>query len=403
MTRFFDRADSARRTRGRLLALTIACFVGLPALGGQLAELPSSEGTWLPVLDPAGRPPSVVGTVEIRGMGTLGFEPSEIATQRADVFVPGQFSVFDVLVHLAESGAISMEYAFDPELQTHIIHALNGLEGWWYDAHYEGGSFDRTVARMDQFPVKDGMSIVLYLEDPERLAAIHEHFRDEIKRRALTEGLVVPRVTLRSATSTITFEDVVVSSHDARADVFRPGLTTMLDVLLSLGEQGALDSLGVEPFAMKAFSSLKQNNFDIFKQLLPTIEDTEWAFRTKEPHMSEKQRQRFQKELADFGGAAKVVESTKIRNEKYFRKTRQASSRDFDWNSADFGGVEPSKLKYRVEQGLPFAEVYFYVLSGGKRYLFHINDCYRSPGGWRSPDGIRYRFKVKEESLGSGG
>jgi len=160
-------------------------------------------------------------------------------------------------------------------------------------------------------------------------------------------------------------------------------------------EEKKLVMLSVEPPALLAFKSLKQNRFEIFDQLLPAVEDTEWAYRTKEQHMSENERLRFRKKVAEFGGTTKVVEFTRNRNKKYFRKSRQEAAQDFDWSSAQFGGVELSKLKYREEQGLPFAEIYFYVLAGGMRYMFHINDCYRSPRGWRSPDGIRYRFEVK--------
>lgn len=238
--------------RYRLLAVTLSvfCLLIVPATtaaAGDVLSLPNTNGHWSLPDSSVGRAPTAEGTIEIRGKGVLAFDPSEIATTRPDVFRSGHFSVFDVLVHLAASGAIDLEYTFDDELQTHVIESLNDLDGWWYDAHYEGGSFDRTVVRMDLFPIKDGMSIVLYLESSERLAAIHEHFREEVGRRAASEtGVVVPTVTLRSSTETIVFEDVRVTAHDTRPDVFHSGVVTMLDVLLSLGELGLLSELGLE-------------------------------------------------------------------------------------------------------------------------------------------------------------
>ncbi len=242
------------RRGSRALHLPVTCILTMallvtvvPTVGADLVRLPGDAGWDLPPGATLGRPPTVPGIIEVRGKGTLGFDPSAIATLRPDIFVPGQFSVFDVLVHLAETGQIELVYTFDEALQTHVIESLNGLEGWWYDAHYEGGSFDRTVVRIDQFPVKDGMSIVVYLEDLERLTAIHEHFREEVARREANAGrIVVPTVTLRSSAETIVFENVEVSPHDVRSDVFQAGLVTMLDVLLSLGEQGLLDKLGLE-------------------------------------------------------------------------------------------------------------------------------------------------------------
>jgi len=243
------RPFSQERRRWRLYL--VLPFLLLTAMSvhavGDTELLPTPAGSWNLPIEQAGRLPAAEGSIEIRGRGVLTFDPSEIAALRNDVFRPGHFSVFDILVHLADSGEIDLEFAFDPEQETHVITSLNGLEGWWFDAHYEGGSFDRTVVRMDLFPVKDGMSIVLYLEDPERLAAIEEHFRDEIRRQGTSgEGMVIPRVTLRSVTSERVFEDVSVTPHGARADVFQPGTVTMLDVLLSLGEQGALERLAVE-------------------------------------------------------------------------------------------------------------------------------------------------------------
>ncbi|MFC2077337.1 hypothetical protein ACFLTM_00820 [Candidatus Bipolaricaulota bacterium] len=225
------------------MSLTLAV-----AADGALS-LPDPDGHWSVPVDSVrlSRLPVVQGAIEIRGAGVLFFEPSEITAIRTDVFQSGQFSVFDVLVHLADEGLIDLAYAFDEELQTYVIESLNGLEGWWYDAHYEGGSFDRTVVRMDHFPVKDGMSIIVYLEDPERMAAIRGHFREEVTRRDANGGaVVVPTVTLRTSTDTLILENVQVSAHDVRSDVLQLGLVTMLDVLLSLGEQGLLDELGLE-------------------------------------------------------------------------------------------------------------------------------------------------------------
>jgi len=228
--------------------MSLVLCVTVASLAADAIRLPADTDGWnLPLEAAVGRPPVELGTVEVRGKGTLAFDPAAIETTRPDVFRSRHFSVFDVLVYLAQTDQIELEYTFDEVLGTHVIQSLNGLEGWWYDAHYEGGSFDRTVARMDLFPVKDGTSIVVYLEDTARLDAIHEHFREEVGRRAESgDSIVIPTVTLRSAIDTVVFENVSVSAHDVRSDVFQPGSITMLDVLLSLGEQGALSDLTVE-------------------------------------------------------------------------------------------------------------------------------------------------------------
>jgi len=235
-------------TLAGLLVFSLIVIASAPLFGADAIDLPTASGEWtLPKVESIGRPASEPGLIEIRGAGELTFVPAAIETLRPDIFVEGQFSVFDILIHLAGNDLIELEYVFDEEAQTHVVQTINGLDGWWYDAHYEGGSFDRTVVRMDCFPVKDAMSIVLFLEDPDRLDAIHEHYREEVVRRGDNQqGLFVPRVTLRSAAETFEYVDLAVTAHDVRPDVFQPGTITMLDVLLSLGERGDLDALGLE-------------------------------------------------------------------------------------------------------------------------------------------------------------
>ena len=232
----------------RLLAVfgcVLTLSVGVLAEEADSLLLPSESQGWTPSSElHVARTPTARGAVEIRGTGTLEFDTSQIQLLRSDVFQTEHFSVFDVLVHLADQGAIELGYQFDESADTYVIKTLNGLEGWWYDAHYAGGSFNRTVVRMDHYPVKDGMDILFYLEDPERLTAIHENFRQEVDRRQENgDQVIIPIVTIRSPQASLTFDEVVVKAHNVRADLFQPGVTTVLDVLLSLGEQEKLTSL----------------------------------------------------------------------------------------------------------------------------------------------------------------
>jgi len=223
----------------------LSMSVGVLAQEADSLLLPSESQGWAPSSEAhVGRVPAARGFVEIRGTGTLEFHPSQIQSLRPDVFQTEHFSVFDVLVHLAERGEIELDYEFDESADTYVIETLNGLEGWWYDAHYAGGSFNRTVVRMDHYPVKDGMRIQLYLDDPDRLTAIYTSFRQEVDRRQENgDQVIIPIVTIRSPQASLTFDQVVVKAHNVRADLFQPGVTTVLDVLLSLGEQEKLSSL----------------------------------------------------------------------------------------------------------------------------------------------------------------
>ncbi len=211
---------------------------------GELIALPSA-GSWSVAsgarTDAA---PQAVGSIEIRGIGKFTYDPSTIQTVRPDLFADGRFSAFDALLQLAASGQIELAYAYDDRETTYVAQSINGIEGWWYDVLLPGGAYERTTQRMDAYPIKEGSSIYVYLEDPARLAAIHESFREETAKLAADGGrVIVPVVTIKGPRSTATFENVAVTAHDSRPDLFRSGAITALDVLLSLGEQGRIAGL----------------------------------------------------------------------------------------------------------------------------------------------------------------
>ncbi|MFH1609662.1 MAG: hypothetical protein ABID40_03440 [Candidatus Bipolaricaulota bacterium] len=240
------RNHGLRRFLGFSLALGLVLGVAAGAWAtGTSYVLPDGQGSWaLPKGVHVGRAPSAAIEVEIRGIGTFLVDPSEVKALRPDVFRPGHLSVFDAVAHLVGQGTIQATYRLDLSMNTHVIESLNGRVGWWYDAHYPGGKFERTTVRMDHYPVKGGMKILLYLEQPDRLAAIYTSFQEEVARLAANQGrVVIPEVTIRGPRGSLTFRDLPVTPHDVRSDVFRPGVVTALDVLLSLGELGNLSGL----------------------------------------------------------------------------------------------------------------------------------------------------------------
>jgi hypothetical protein len=241
---------SARKQATVVIAVLVGLLSSLGVAlgneeGAELVALPGNGSSWAMSADMRVDPlPSQPGSVEIRGVGTFTYDPQAITTLQPQVFAQGRFSAFDVLVHLSVTGQISLVYAYDETADTYIIQSLNGLEGWWYDARVPGGAFERTALRIDHYPVKDGTSLYVYLEDPARLAAIEAGFRVEVALRSEHGGqIIVPVVTIKGPRSTTTFENVLVTSHNVRPDLFRPGVVTALDVLLSLGEQGKIASL----------------------------------------------------------------------------------------------------------------------------------------------------------------
>ncbi len=233
----------------RLFGLLLGTLVGVLAgvtlqATAQEFELNAENGWWPRENTPAGRKPSGRIAVSIAGVGNFTVEASAVRTVRPDVFQQGHFSVFDLLVHLGERGAIRLTYRFAEDMATHVIEDLNGQSGWWYEAHYAGGGFESNAVRMDLYPVKDGTRVRFFREDAKRLAELYAAFRAEVARwRNHGNRTIIPQVLIRGPNWTLTFKDVEVRPFDWRGDVLQPGVVTALDVLLSLGEQGLLAAL----------------------------------------------------------------------------------------------------------------------------------------------------------------
>ena len=185
--------------------------------------------------------PRLPGTINIQSVGTFDFDPSAVATVRTDTFRDGFFSIFDILVHLDSRDQIEMEYHFDPRLDTHVIDSLNGEPYWWYRAFYDGGWAENNVFRMDLFPYKDRMQIRVFPQNKKRVEELHDIFRKETAEIRRNRGkVIVGEVIVRGPTAKLRFEDVEVTAHDLRHDVFQEGVITAVDVIMSLGDQGLL-------------------------------------------------------------------------------------------------------------------------------------------------------------------
>jgi len=181
------------------------------------------------------------GEVEIENIGTFTFNPEKVETVRNDIFKEGYFSIFDVLVHLEQEGQIEMEYRFAEEMKTHVIDSLNGRSNWWYDAYYDGGWRERSVFRMDLYPYKDKMTLRIVQATEDYLESVYETYRDEINRLNDNNGvIIVPEVIIEGKNETMVFENVEIKAHNLRDDMFKPGVVTAIDTILSLADKGLI-------------------------------------------------------------------------------------------------------------------------------------------------------------------
>lgn len=214
-------------------------------------------------------PPTPGSRVDIMGR-VFTFDPAEITIKtsvRPDIFAPGYFSMFDVILAVAKKNGIRMSLIFDPRCMTYFIKTIDGRGGkYWYHFSYDAGSGNsseinyRRANRWDEALWRPGVWIKVV--EGENLDEIKAEYIEEILRERQL-GHVIPRVSISINPSNyrgnppgsdrITFSrdftNVKVAPHDMRGTgfaspypkPFRPGVVTSLDILLSLMDQGQLN------------------------------------------------------------------------------------------------------------------------------------------------------------------
>lgn len=179
--------------------------------------------------------------IHIGSIGTVKFDPDEVNSIRPDLFKQGHFSIFDILVNLDNNGKIDMQYHYDPEMNTHVIDALNGESNYWYYAYYDGGWQENNVFRMDHYPYKPKMYISLFTSSQTKITTIYNTFREEIIRINSSGGsIVIPDIYITSPTNNLHFENIEVIAHDLRNDTFQDSVITAIDVIMTLGDLGLI-------------------------------------------------------------------------------------------------------------------------------------------------------------------
>ena len=198
----------------------------------------------------------------------------DVRTLRPDIFAPGYFSLFDVLLAVARREGVSIAMHWDENCKTHFIDSVDGVAGdFWYGFSYDAGSGtqnelgNRRQIRWDELLWQPGSWIVL--RGGENVAELKTEFSEEIARERLS-GCLVPQVQISVNPTdyegnppeshrigiTRNFRDVAVTAHGLREAgrdslrrmPFQPGVVTAIDLLLSLQDQGAIDMVGTAFF-----------------------------------------------------------------------------------------------------------------------------------------------------------
>jgi hypothetical protein len=183
-----------------------------------------------------------INAVVLIGDKTYGFDPKYVDTVRPDVFKPGRFSMFDVIVHLDSVGLIDLDYSFNASMNTYVIHSIDGSPDWWYIVTYSGGWPEGNVFRMDLYLWKNGTELWLRHEPHEYIERIYASFIEEVDRLGSNNGnVIIPRVVLLAPDFRLEFLDVNVTPHNLRSDTLQDDVITAIDIILTLGDQDEIN------------------------------------------------------------------------------------------------------------------------------------------------------------------
>jgi hypothetical protein len=149
--------------------------------------------------------------------------------------------MFDVLVYLDNQGLVDMDYHFARDMNTYVIDRLNGFDFWWYQVKYSGGWAENNHFRMDHYPWKDGTSLWVFPFDELTLTLYYSKFREEVSTRDENGGsIIIPEVRILGETVFKEYQNLEVTAHNLRSDVFQIGTITAIDAILTLGDLGEI-------------------------------------------------------------------------------------------------------------------------------------------------------------------
>lgn len=223
----------------------------------------------------------------IIGSNQYVFDPAahSISTIRPDIFAPGYFSMFDVILAVANANSIPIEYYWDDSCKTHWIMKINNVVNeYWYHWSYDIKSGNTTelnyrrANRWDEALWRPGVWIKIV--SGENVAEIKKEYKEEITREKQF-GHMIPSVRISinptnykgnppgSGRITVSkeFANVQITPHNVRSTgfpspyskPFQPEVVTSMDILYSLMDQGKLNVV-----TGAFFNNFAQNHIDSY-------------------------------------------------------------------------------------------------------------------------------------------
>ena len=79
-------------------------------------------------------------------------EDHQIVSLRKDIFAPGYYSMFDVIIAVCKQNNIDVQYYYDASRKTHFITSLKGINGdFWYGFSYDVRNYQGELAYNRQY------------------------------------------------------------------------------------------------------------------------------------------------------------------------------------------------------------------------------------------------------------
>ncbi|USD36116.1 hypothetical protein [Ferrimonas sp. SCSIO 43195] len=197
---------------------------------------------------------------------------------RPDIFVDGHYGIFDALRYLAVTRAdlrldsvsgpeatgrdtfdfvLSWDRNHDGVFDERDNDLYSNFQGqhWHSRIRFDGGELitlngtldgvgpqgEGHYERLDQMWIQPGMTIRFQPFSPEMTKRRHWVQQREMTRLAQSGGKVVlPRLMVMKSETTppIVIDNLEVTAHNMRPDIFQPGVITKMDIFLSAADQG---------------------------------------------------------------------------------------------------------------------------------------------------------------------
>jgi len=191
-------------------------------------------------------------------------------TARPDIFVEGQYSVFDVLRYFVYTDdklkfdsvtpadespfkttefTISYDENGDGDFTNEEAEYMNS-ENWYFRFKTSGGDFMRAIGepdgeatyqRMDEMWAQNDLAIRFQPFHEVTTARRHYIWQKEIERLESNNGYILEEITLKNDVDPAPYtyvKNLEVTAHNLRPDVFQPGVITSIDWYMSAIDAG---------------------------------------------------------------------------------------------------------------------------------------------------------------------